>query len=169
MIPTDPRAARTALLGHLRDITPRLADGTALNGLECFGSSDPDEWLIRLAGFAISVLRAHQVDEHGRCRRCRTPRRGARALLPTWSRRNLCHTLSAALVMLGSDPTTAWWHALTLSGQRHALADVHAWLTDPDDAPGRHHLDTDVDAPTDVLPVLTDPGNPLSDTPGRRM
>jgi hypothetical protein len=93
---------------------------------ELFGSHDEHEWLLRLTGLVMTLLRQHDTDADGRCDHCHEPRSGWRAGLPR--RRAQCQVTAIANAFARSAVDNVWWQALSLRGDDVQLTEVRAWL-----------------------------------------
>lgn len=122
-----------------------------ISGISMFGTTEPDEVQLRQAGALFALLLQHQVDDHGRCRRCR-PARSTRRHLPRWPRRKApCQVWKVAVFFGSAPPEQIWMKVLPRIGIHRELDKIRAHLTDSNlggkasfahevTDPGRHAL-----------------------------
>jgi hypothetical protein len=114
-----PPARQEQLLADLLD-TIRQLDAAAP------ATAGNEELLLRLACFAVEILRRHPVDDHGRCRRCRPCRSGCRRWLRWPTRKAPCLVLSVASFYSTVPPEQVWFQVLPQLGIHRELRDIRA-------------------------------------------
>lgn len=96
--------------------------------LAVFGSSDRDEWLLRLSGMALTLTDQHKLDKSGRCRFCCTPPAGWRRWWPRWSRPTPCRVQQTAQLFSRATVDVVWWQVFQLLGDKRPIQEVRNWL-----------------------------------------
>ncbi|MFC0433367.1 hypothetical protein [Kutzneria buriramensis] len=105
-------------------------------GIPVFGTADPGEIQLRQAGALLALLLQHQVDERGRCTRCR-PVRSNKRHLPRWPRRKaLCQVWKVAVFFASAPPEQIWLKVLPRIGIRRELDKIRANLMNSGPADG---------------------------------
>ena len=100
----------------------------AVDSLHAFGSGDERDWMLRMCAALLALLDEHEVDESGRCTRCREPREGWRKALPGSRRPSTCAVLDHVLAAFGDTVESVWTRVLTTLGADMTEDEVREWL-----------------------------------------
>ncbi|MBA8923965.1 hypothetical protein BC739_001162 [Kutzneria viridogrisea] len=109
----------------------RLVDWLETGGVdsaELFGTTDERDWMLRVTAALLALLGEHEVDERGRCRRCREPRRGWRKVLPGSRRAPECAVLRHTAAAFAGDVEGVWAGVLAALGYDMTEEEVRDWL-----------------------------------------
>lgn len=96
----------------------------AVDTMQAFGTGDERDWMLRMCAALLALLHEHQVDENGRCTRCREPRR----VLPGSRRRSSCAVLDHVIAAFGDSVETVWTRVLASLGADMTEDEVREWL-----------------------------------------
>jgi hypothetical protein len=162
-----PPARRERMLANL------LATIRQLDAEPSPATTGNEELLLRLACFAVEILRRHPVDDHGRCRRCRPIRSGSRRWLRWPTRKAPCLVLSVASFYSTVPPEQVWFQVLPHLGIHRELRDIRTRLTraaaiaEPEPEPIWPSVDEPVQ-PGLTVPVPTSRCHRVAPPSGRR-
>ncbi len=149
--------ARRSVRRQLAELAEWLEAGDG-EQLEVFGSSDQDEWTLRLVAMVLALTTSHQIDREGRCRHCRERQAGWRRFLPRWPRPTACEVHRVAHLFARASVDVVWWQVFMLLGEQRSIEDVRAWLVEREGEAITTTLPRvvveDVETPSDAL--LTD-------------
>ncbi|REH35162.1 hypothetical protein BCF44_11822 [Kutzneria buriramensis] len=107
----------------------------AVDDTRVFGTTDERDWMLRMCAALLALLDEHEVDEFGRCTRCREPRSGLRKALPGSRRAPTCAVLDAVLAAFGDTVEAVWSRVLATLGSDMTEDEVRDWLATPPPAP----------------------------------
>lgn len=105
----------------------RLVDWLETGGVdtaELFGTTDERDWMLRLTAALLTMLDEHEVDDDGRCRRCREPRK----MLPGSRRAPRCLVLRHTVEAFGDTTEAVWSKVLGALGSDMTEDEVRDWL-----------------------------------------
>ncbi|GAA3439914.1 hypothetical protein GCM10018954_095350 [Kutzneria kofuensis] len=103
----------------------------AVDDAHVLGSDDERDWMLRMCAALLALLNEHEVDEFGRCTRCREPRSGLRKALPGSRRASSCAVLDHVIAAFGDSVETVWTRVLTTLGADMTEDEVREWLATP--------------------------------------
>lgn len=103
----------------------------AVDSAHVLGSADERDWMLRMCAALLALLDEHEVDESGRCTRCREPRSGVRKALPGSRRAASCAVLDHVIAAFGGSLEAVWTRVLTTLGSDMSEDDVRDWLAAP--------------------------------------
>jgi hypothetical protein len=109
----------------------RLVDWLETGGVdtaELFGTTDERDWMLRLTAALLTMLDEHEVDDSGRCGRCREPRSGLGRVLPGSRRAPQCLVLRNTLKAFGDTIEAVWSKVLGALGSDMTEDEVRDWL-----------------------------------------
>lgn len=104
-----PPVDRDALCAELDSLIEQVID-EEMHALDTL-----DDQFARMAAALLALIRAHEPDRRGRCRRCPA---GARA----------CEVLETVHEYLKQPLTLMWWHLHRQRGRSMSVDEVGAWL-----------------------------------------
>jgi hypothetical protein len=110
----------------------------AVDQAHVFGSDDERDWMLRMCAALLALLDEHEVDESGRCTRCREPRSGLRRALPGSRRASSCAVLDHVLAAFGDTVEAVWSRVLTTLGSDMDEDEVREWLASSAPPPEQH-------------------------------
>ena len=99
----------------------------AVDPVRVLGSDDERDWMLRICAALLALLDEHEVDEHGRCTRCREPRSGLRRA----RRATSCAVLDHVIAAFGGSVEAVWSRVLSTLGADMSEDEVRAWLAAP--------------------------------------
>jgi hypothetical protein len=99
----------------------------AVDPVRVLGSEDERDWMLRMCAALLALLDEHEVDETGRCTRCREPRSGLRM----GRRASSCAVLDHVIAAFGGSVEAVWTRVLNTLGADMTEDDVRDWLAAP--------------------------------------
>lgn len=99
----------------------------AVDPVRVLGSDDERDWMLRMCAALLALLDEHEVDESGRCTRCREPRSGLRL----GHRASSCAVLDHVIAAFGGSVEAVWARVFTTLGADMTEDDVRDWLAAP--------------------------------------
>jgi hypothetical protein len=103
----------------------------AVDNATVFGSTDERDWMLRMCAALLALLDEHEIDEFGRCTRCRAPRSGWRKALPGSRRASSCAVLDHVIAAFGDTVEAVWSRVLAMLGSDMTEDEVREWLDTP--------------------------------------
>jgi hypothetical protein len=85
-----------------------------------------EEHTVRLLLVVLRLLRRHQVDRRGRCRRCTWSNRAWRF----WRRSPQCTAFREVDLAMCAGLDVVWWQLFESVGRQARLGEVRAWISD---------------------------------------
>lgn len=111
----------------------------AVDHTHVLGSDDERDWMLRMCAALLALLDEHEVDEFGRCTRCREPRDGWRKALPGSRLATSCTVLDHVIAAFGDSVEAVWSRVLSTLGADMTEEEVGEWLASSV-APVEEHL-----------------------------
>ena len=103
----------------------------AVDSAHVLGSDDERDWMLRMCAALLALLDEHEVDESGRCTRCREPRSGVSKALPGSRRASSCAVLDHVIAAFGGSIEAVWARVLNTLGADMTEDEVRDWLAAP--------------------------------------
>jgi hypothetical protein len=118
---------RERAISELDRVVAWLETG-AVDRAHVLGSDDERDWMLRMCAALLALLYEHEVDEFGRCTRCREPRDGWRKALPGSRRASSCAVLDHVVAAFGDTVEAVWSRVLSSLGSDMDEDEVREWL-----------------------------------------